>query len=146
MAFDIWQTIMVAAIPTALGIFLTFMLSRNREASELAQKAISSTKSYFAIIETLKTVAFLQGQRIDQWEDWGRETSQVWRQWRRELRIKAFDYIPPDLPRMPELHLDLRPYWEQIDTAIQEISGPKKRTKRTMLVENAVVVDDDEDE
>lgn len=132
MGFQLWEAILVAAVPTAIGIFLTFMLSRNREATDLAQRAISSTKSYFAIIETLKTVAFLQGQRIDQWEDWGRETSQVWRTWRRELRTQCSEYIPPDLPRMPELHLDLRPYWDQIDSAIRDISSPKSRRKRTM--------------
>jgi hypothetical protein len=135
MAFEFWQTILVAAIPTALGIFLTFMLSRNREASELAQKAITSTRSYFGIIETLKTVAFLQGQRIDQWEDWGRETSQVWRQWGKTMRCNGCDVTPPQLPEMPELHLDLRPYWRQIDEAIKDISAPKHHRKRTIEAE-----------
>jgi hypothetical protein len=120
MGFEIWQTILVAAIPTAIGIFLTFILGRNREASGLAQQAISSTKSYFGIIETLKTVAFLQGQRIDQWEDWGRNSMQAWRAVRQYIidHGECPEKELPVIPDMPDLHLDLTRYWNDIQSVI----------------------------
>ena len=124
------EGIIVAIIASGLGITLTFIFSRNREASGLAHEAIASTKAYFGIIETLKTISFLQSQRIDQWEDWGRESSQALRIWHRYIKENHSDC--PDLPlmpEMPELHLDLRPYWKEIDRAIESETVTNLRRK-----------------
>lgn len=127
MGFQVWQAILIGVIPTAIGIMLTFLFSRNREVTSMAHQVIASTNTYFNVIETLKKVAFIQGQRIDQWERWGREFAE------------QVQEVCPDLnaPDMPDLHLDLRPYWREIDSAIEDMTRPiKKRVKQPPPFEN----------
>jgi hypothetical protein len=121
-----WEAIIIASITTGLGIVLTFLLTRNREASDLAHKAVASTRTYFGIIETLKTVAFLQSQRLDQWERWGRDSNYAWNGLRDALKDRGIQDLP-ELPTMPDLHLDLRPYWAEIDLAIDHMGTKEEK-------------------
>jgi hypothetical protein len=115
------EGIILAVVGGGFGIVLTFILSRNREVTSMAHQVIASTNTYFNVIETLKKVAFIQGQRIDQWERWGREFSE-------RVSDACPDMVPP---KMPDLHLDLRPFWAEIDSAVDEMNQPdKKRTRR----------------
>lgn len=114
------EGIILAVISGGIGITLTFIFTRNREVTNMAHQVIASTNTYFNVIETLKKVAFIQGQRIDQWERWGREFSE-----------KVQDVCPElEPPNMPDLHLDLRPYWTEIDTAIDKMSSPTRKRIR----------------
>lgn len=111
------EAIIAAVVTGGLGITLTFLFTRNREVSSMAHQVIASTNTYFNVIETLKKVAFIQGQRIDQWERWGRE-----------LYETIEENCPGlDLPEMPELHLDLRPYWSEIDSAIEDMTKSNRK-------------------
>jgi hypothetical protein len=114
------EGIVLAAIAGGLGIVLTFILTRNREVNNLARQNIASTAGTFEIIETLKTVVFLQGQRIDNWEEWGAEIQRPIKIMRDTLRSNGWNGIP-EIPTAPEAHLDLRPYWKHIDEAIEDM-------------------------
>lgn len=113
------EAILLAAITGGIGIVLTFIFTRNREVTNMAHQVVASTHTYFNVIETLKQVAFIQSQRIDQWETWGKDL-------KKELNGKLKEL---DVPDMPDLHLDLRPYWREIDRAIEEMRPKTKKHK-----------------
>lgn len=96
----------------------TMMAHRNRDANELAHKALSSTKGQFEVIEILKTISWLQAVRLDEWENWGRESSQVWNQITKRLEDCESTPSLPRMPAPPEGHLDLRKYWRNIEEIV----------------------------
>lgn len=120
------EAIIVAAIAGGFGIVLTFIFTRNREVTSMAHQVVASTHTYFNVIETLKTVAFIQSQRIDAWE-------RAWAQ--------AEEYNPEckwDEIDHPEMHLDLRTYWRDIDKAVTEMQTPLTKAKRKVANANKI--------
>lgn len=105
-----WQTALATVLSAGILTLLGMLLGRNKEANDLARKALASTADQFNVVETLKTITWLQAVRLDQWENWGRDL------------IKIFEDNPdlPEIPRPPEGHLDLRRYWRDIEKVAED--------------------------
>lgn len=116
-----WQTALATVLSAGLLTLFGMLLTRNKEANDLAHKALASTADQFSVIETLKTIAWLQAVRLDQWESWGRDSTQTWNQTIRILESHAHDLpVLPEMPRPPEGHLDLRRYWRDIEKVVED--------------------------
>ncbi|ABE67653.1 hypothetical protein Wildcat_48 [Mycobacterium phage Wildcat] len=118
---DWWQTTLLSVLTAGVGIMLTMLLNRNKDANALAHKAINSTRAQFEVIETLKTISWLQAVRLDEWENWGREATQVFNETARiHEECGCNTSHLPRMPSPPEGHLDLRRYWRQIEEAVAD--------------------------
>lgn len=100
------------AVTAALGI-LAWVLRRSERAFTNSKTAIlltnanvKSASEHMQLIEALRQAIYLQGQGLDEWEDWGGDVKRDWREMQRELKDNGVISRISELPTPPK-HLDL---------------------------------------
>lgn len=107
------------AITAALGI-LWWILRRTDRALERSNTAIQQTNrslsfagTNLALVEALRTAIYLQGNSLDQWEDWGVEVRRNHHRMQQKLvergQLDAIEELPT-----PPTHLDLNNVFRNI--------------------------------
>jgi hypothetical protein len=88
-------------------------LANSSTAIDLTNKNVRSAGEHMQLMEALRQAIFLQGQGLDDWEDWGVEVKRDWRAMQRELVDKGAITEITELP-MPPKHIDLTALFREL--------------------------------
>ena len=109
-----WQVALISTSITAILTLIGFFFARNQKASQLASAAMNTMSQSLEfqlassrLIEKMRTAMYLQSERLNSWEDWGMDATQVMRTWRRYLIDRDHLSSLPEMPKPPAGHLDL---------------------------------------
>jgi len=100
------QTLIGTSGGAALIALMGFIFYRQRETASIANTALTTVKDSVVLTAKIRKAMDLQQDRLDVWEQWGKDVKVAWDRLRGNL-LTQFDLDIGVLPTPPEGHLDL---------------------------------------